>query len=467
MFKKEYDSIDDLNDISYVNPEVTQKDSPSLIYEIISDSFFNILAVLLLILMDTINLMFVGHFKEELIPSLEYSYFNFYGIGITYFNLFGFVFALGMVKTLKRDLRDLENNFLSIKLILIFLTIFLILPLCVFSYEIFYSIYGDYVDLDPVWWYTYTHFILFLPIFSYFHLLLQLNLKIYQIFNEKRAALLIFFLFFLIQIVLNYLFLVKCNFKYFGIFLSLAIASFICYMVSNINITENIFKNNFNFYPDQKINFYYERVKVYVRNGLFVYLEYAGFGFTILIAFLLDENSLTTNLILINLFAISHIISKGFTKTLQHYIYISSNSYRHSHLSKKRYVKTLSLICFSTALIFSIAIIYFNRDFVKLFLRTSDKTIIEEEFLQIIKIYYFLIFLHFAMQALEGCIRSFHTKIYSFIKKIAFLVIFLPLGIFYCFYYDYGLYGIWLWIYAYVAFFAIANAIYVCRMLGS
>ena len=122
FLKKE--PIDDLNDISYVNPEIEYKSTLRLTTEILTDSIFNVLPILLLIIIDLLNLIFIGHIENrESVLNLKNStnrieYFNYFQVGLAFMNLFGFAFALGVTKTIKKG-NNIQKFFYNTKIILI------------------------------------------------------------------------------------------------------------------------------------------------------------------------------------------------------------------------------------------------------------------------------------------------------------------------------------------------------------
>jgi Na+-driven multidrug efflux pump len=466
------DPIDDLNDLSLVNPEIEKKSRFSLAAEIVGDSIFNIFPILLLVLTDSLNLIFVGHIKNESSHVNNFFTFNFFQIGVIYLNLFGFIFALGTLKSLNKETINKREHYVHSKIIIYLLIFIVIIPLMLAGYVVLNYLYSteQATQSDTFTqiyiWYVYKSFILYSPLFMFPLLLFQLNLKIFQIYNMRIHAFWICLLFIFLHCIISYVLIFVWNFNLKGILVSLSICSFLCYTLTDMIINDNIFTMNGNFYLIPTMNFtwaeFYETIKNSFTCGAISYLEYAGFGFFLLFSYFVDHASLTTNIILLNFFTILHVLGQGFSSTLKHYINLSMSSYKHSHKGKKKYVKILSVVVFVTALVFALVIFIFDGCLVNIYLHQGHANI-SEKFNQIAYFYAIIIFFDYLSQVLDGYVKGINTKTYLLFYKLAFLLFFLPLGLGLCFAYNLGIFGFWLATYLYIVIYTVINGIYVYK----
>lgn len=483
FLKKE--PIDDLNDISYVNPEIEYKSTLRLTTEILTDSIFNVLPILLLIIIDLLNLIFIGHIENrESVLNLKNStnrieYFNYFQVGLAFMNLFGFAFALGVTKTIKKG-NNIQNFFYNTKIILISLTLCIILPMAILSYYLLCFLYSnEEAEVINMIYIVYTEFILYSPVFIFFTLLLQLNLRALELLNDRSSCFWIFSVNIILHSIFLYIFLYILNWELFGVMLSLTFSSFISYLYSNAIINENVFLTNNNFYFLPDISEIYSNqekrndiIKVMQNNliaGFVFYSEYSGFGLFLLFSLFINETALTVYIIILNFFSLLHIIGQGFSYTMRHYIRLSMSSYKHSHIGKKKYVKVLSILAFFIALTFAVIILSLEGSIVNIYINTkllsnTWSTNPQALFTQVITIYALIIFFDYISKILDGYVKGIDAKTtHLLIFKISFFILFVPAGLVLCFVFEFGLYGFWIAIYSYIFIYSIINAFYVYK----
>jgi Na+-driven multidrug efflux pump len=468
FLKKE--PIDDLNDISYVNPEIEHKSNFALALEILIDSFFNIFPILLLTIVDAISLIVIGHLNEEANPALNFSYFNFFQIAVVYLNLFGFIFALGTLKSAKKEIFNIQEYYLNTKILLICITCLIILPMSFFSIYILEFLYGEEGEVTiKMLWYVYENYLMYAPIFAFFQLLLQLNLRILQIYNVKSTSLMIFSLHIFLHLIFSYLFVHHFGMKVSGIMLSLIITSFICYIYTNIFINNNLYIiKNFFFFPSLNIdsNSFMNTLKTDFITGIIAYLDYAGFGFFLLFSYFINETSLTTNIVLMNFFSFLHTIGNGFSSSLKHYIQLSTSSYKHSHVGKRKFIKILACLVFVIALLFSMIILFFDGSIVQIYLCTTNLNTLQisHDFTEIANFFALIIFFDYISRVLDGYVKGIDANTtHLLFYKVSFLIIFLPLGLVLCFVYNFGLLGFWAVTYIYIVIHSLLNSVFVYK----
>lgn len=507
FLKKE--PIDDLNDISYVNPEIEDKSNFMLTIEIFKESIFNVLPILLLILTDGLSLMAIGHgYRDKVLEvtnsssgtsSESYSnleYFNFYAIAVVYLNLFGFIFSLGTIHRVKKEHYNflitshtpmsspspLTKHYITLKCLIVTLTLLIIVPLVYASYFILTYIYDSQLDEERnnLIWHMYTNFLIFTPIFLYTQLLLQLNIKVLQIYNQKSTCLAIFLLHLLLHCLCLYIFVIRLNMGVFGVVVSITAATLVSYIYSNyrlinsrllmIGFTAPAFENFYFICNYSDLSTFIlnniDNLNSYFVAGVFTYLEYAGFGFFLIFSYFISPAALTTNVILYNFIAFLHSFGKGFSHTLRHYVQLSTSSYKHSHIGKKKFIKFLSIDAFILALMFAVIILTLDEDIPSLFLclKQPEEVVIPNLFSQICNFFALIIFFDYISKVLDGYVKGIDAKTtHLLVYKISFLVIFLPTGLILCFNYDFGLMGFWMVIYIYVIIYTFLNCVYVYR----
>ena len=470
--------INDFNDISYVNPDIEQKPLIPLILEILSDSTFYIYPQLILVILESLNLIFLGHMVDG---NTQYKYFNFFSIGFCYLNLFGFAFSLGVTKTIKKG-NDMNSFFHNSKLILIGIILFVILPLSLISYYLLCVIYSNEgQETKDFIWYTYKNFLLFSPVYALFQVLLQLNLRALQVFNEIFTCFWLFILNTCFHCVFLYVFVCLLKMSILGVTISLILSSFISYIYSNSLLNDNLFiKNNFYFFPDTEIfssEEFFSQFKEVIKNcslaGIVNYSEYSGYGFFLLLSYFISTEALTTNIILLNFFSFLHTIGHGFSYTLRHYIRMSISSHKHSHMGKKKFVRLISFLVFFLALLVAVAILILDGSIVKLYISQTGALNTPYEnytnlFTSIASIYSLVIFFDYFSRLLDGYIKGTDAKTtHMLIYKISFVFIFVPAGLFLCFVTNMGLKGFWLSIYVYIIIYALINALYAYKSYNS
>jgi Na+-driven multidrug efflux pump len=469
--------INDFNDISYVNPDFEQKPIIPLILEIVSDSIFYIYPTLILVILESANLIFLGQMADD---QVQYKYLNFMAIGTCYLNLFGFAYALGVTKAVKRG-NDISCFFHNTKIILIGLTILVILPLSLVSYYILAAVYSNEgPETLEMLWYTYKNFLFLSPIYAFFQLLLQLNMRALQVFDEVFTCFWLFMLNTCFHCVFLYVFVCLLNLNIIGVTISLILSSFLSYIYSNSVLNDYLeIKKNFYFLPDldlftsqDSINEFTDVLKNGSLAGIVNYAEYSGYGFFLLLSFFINSESLTTNIVLMNFFAILHTVGHGFSYTLRYYIRMSISSHKHSHAGKKKFVRLISFLVFFLALMVAVVILIFDESIVNLYLRPIVSPLSTQNlnnlFSDIANIYALVIFFDYFSWLLDGYIKGSDAKTtHLLIYKISFVLVFVPAGLILCFVLGMGLKGFWISIYVYIVIYALINGLYAYKSYNS
>ena len=125
MFKK-VEEINDLNDISLVNPDLEKKNCWEITYNILSDSLSNMVYLLLISLTDNISLIFIGK-KHSLQTFITLQ------LCLSFIYIATLCFSVGVVELLHSKGKTRKLYFECLSLI-IFITLLIFLPMSLLSY---------------------------------------------------------------------------------------------------------------------------------------------------------------------------------------------------------------------------------------------------------------------------------------------------------------------------------------------
>ena len=456
------------NDISIIDPEMETKPKFTISSEILEDTIFNRINLLFMLILELINLIFLGH--ENSNNNNNYIKFNFYIIGTYYIYLFGFYLNLGIIKSLNFDI-ERYNHYILLKKLTYYFSFLIILPFSFLSYFILNYIYSskDKVINDNINK-IFKEYILFSSIFCQFLIMFLLNLKFFQKNFMRSQAIWFSFIFYVIYILNLYCFLYKLHLGYKAITFSMIISSFICYYFSNDTISEDFKHNhkkikNFYFIPDNHkilddylVKHYNEIFKISLK----LYIDRFPYAMVYLFSFFIGKYYMSCNIILMNLFLILHAISKGLSATIKNYIQYSSNIKKNSHFAKIRFIKIFSIVNICTALFFCFLIFLFNENICYIYI-SHPHEIIKKFFNNYLYCFIFTIFIDFFKQELEGYIKGIYTSNNILIYKIIAIFVFLPMGFALCFLLNNGLKGFWLAILFSICFQCVPHSINVYK----
>lgn len=453
------------NDISIIDPEMEKKPKLTIAAEILEDSIFNHIAGLFTVIIETLNLIYIGHTSFYLTNSSNK--FNYFQLGAFYLYLFGLMFSIGMIKSLKYQ-QERFVQYINFKIIIYFLSFLLILPFSSLSYHILNWILNK--DNSPVissnLWEVYVKFMVYAPVFFFCYLLFLLNIIFFQRNNMRASALWFCFLFIFIHSLLCYILMIQLGYGMESITLSFTISSFICYIFSNMTVSEELYKGrkvkNFNFLPQTfDFNEHFEKhLKSALFSGMSNFLNFIPYGIFLIFSFYLGENGFTSNIILINVFSILNAFSQGLSSTLKNYIQYSSIGNKHSHQAKIKYVKIFTDVVLALAVMFSLVLLAIEGDVTGIYLGKRKKEVANE--ISDINIFFTItIFLNFICEELEGYVRGIKIQNNLLIYKIIFPLIFIPIGFTLCFLFNYGITGIWIGIFLYIFVYSFPNGVNV------
>lgn len=442
------------NDISLVEREVEERSNSENISEIFSKSITNIIFILSLIIMDCLNLIFLGQNNKD---------FTNFETAIIYLNIFCFSFSIGIISStdhlLDKAMFDgvkIFKIYMIAKDHIIFVVLFLVIPVSLISYYIIF----DFFDI----WHIYINFLIYAPLIIFFKLLILLNLKTLY---KTRNNIWIIVIFYNILHVSFLSFFVK-SYGIFGVTLTMILASLITFIFSHVFYVTKLF-NMFNFSINSVFkmdwNASKETLLTNTVKGFYGYLNYLGYGLMILSAYSLTELYIA-HIIIYSILSVPHTLSEGFSITIRKYLSEMKHT-KASFESRKKYLLCFVILVITITLTFALLLITLQDRIVILYYPQ-----ISEEMKNIIYnviLYYsiFIIFDYFSI-ILDGFIigkegESLKLPIY---KAVVFCLICLPIGLFVTYNYNLGITGIWWTGFGYTGVHFLANMIYVYKVHG-
>ena len=474
-FIKYPDNINVDNDISIIDPEMEKKPKLTIAGEILQDSFFNHIALIQFIILEFINLLFMGRINYENDKYL-YSNFNYFQIGFSFLNIFGNYFILGIIKTLNYN-SELLTKYITLKKILILSILFLIIPFSLSSifilkfiyFPLFYKNQNEKLIIITNINHIYYEMIIYSPIYLLFLYLYELNLKFFQKNSMRSSALGFIFLFSFMHFLLCYVLIFNNNYKIKGITYSMILTSLFCYLCSNYTITDECYNNrtiqNFYFFPKKQfidLSLINSLNEILIK-GFHLLLDFLPYEIFILFSLFIGNEELSSNIIITNFFLFLNSIGKGLSSTLKNYIQYSSIGNKHSHQAKIKYVKIFTYEVFVIILFCGLILSIFRGKIAYLYLKNGGNDKIINELNHIYSLYTFCVCLNYISFELEGYVKGINISNNILFYKIIFPIIFIPIGFTSCFLFHYGIFGLWFGIFLMILFYSFPNAINVYK----
>lgn len=395
-------------------------------------------------LMLTINLILLGHISLQ--ETTHYELFMTYQIGIAIIEFFGKLIIIGLLKFLldKKGSEDLYNIYLKLKTALIFIIPIIMIPISLCSYFIIKSILKNNLDIydQSINKEIYLKFLIFTPIIYFFEILLYLNFQLLSSLDESKALISYLIFFVISHITSCWILLYVLKLGIIGLTMSYILNSFLFYLFTNVYI--NTLKE------DEAENFLIIPLKEHFKSEIFNILKEAGsvslrnlgdsfIYYLLFIASLFtDKKQLIVNIIYLNFYDTLIGVNKGFYLTFRNYLLFNKDASE----KKKNYVIIFSLSFLAFGFILFIILIVFENILLKLYLINGG----DDELKAIsssIKVIYSLCALFNVIQILlYGFIRGMAVAS-SLIKKIFYSLTCLSLCLLLCFYFHYGIFGLW------------------------
>ena len=455
------------NDISIIDPEMEKKPKLKIASEILEDSAFSHIPIIFTIIIETLNLIYLGHSSNS-------NVFNTFGFLICYLYLFGTLYCVGIIKSMNiyQDRYHFYLNYLNFKLIILLLVIFIISP---FSFAFYILTSTIFINEELFLWECYTGFVIYSPVIFYLFFLFLLNLTFLQKNGKRSSVLLYCFIFVVIYCVLLYMMLFILKQQIEGIAMSLIITSCICYLISNFTCSDeqsnykyNKKLKNYNFIPNISLseiinddNLKYN-ISYCLFHGIATFLDELPVYLNLFFSFFLQPNAFTTNIIYTNIFSLLQSFSMGLTSTLKNYIQYSSIGNKHSHQAKIKYVKIFTFVVVCLAIAIAVLLVFLGGNLQNVYLKGRNNEIymfIQNTYL----LFACVVMSYYVSKEFEGYVRGINIKVHLKCYKVILMLVFVPVGLALCFVLDYGIKGIWIGMFMYIIVFMIPNAINVYR----
>ena len=435
-----------LYDISLVqiNSETPEMEA----FKSIKISFFNNLVVSLSKLIIATNLILLGHMKYE--KKVDYELFMTYQIGVYVLIILGKFFITGILKYLfedKEEMEELYNLYIKIKTILIFLIPIIILPTCLYSYYIIelLLIYGLDIHDQTLNKKVYFQFLLYTPVIYLFELLFILNLQFLHYQQKKTRDVFLYIIFFIIShITLSFILLYLLKFDLYGLTISYFVNTFLFYLFSNRYIRKLCIETSDNFFIiPNKDNFTSELFDLLKEKSYKSLINIADFFyvyFLFLITLFTDKKQLIINIIYLNFYILVNSINKGFYFTLKRHIStkIEEMDFR------QKYVKAFSFYFIILCLSLFIVLLIFTNILLNLYLYEGGDQVLQKISHQLRIIFPLCILITSIKMLLNGIVRGMKATPISLTKKAIYYIICIIICLLLCFYYNYGIFGLWI-----------------------
>ena len=437
--------IDDT--VNYDRSVVEEKNEKHsvMILKILANSLLNNIVNTLSRFILTINLMLLGHIPIQ--NKTHYELFMTYQIGVAIIEFFGKLIIIGLLKYLfeKKESEELYNIYIRLKTALIFIIPIIMIPVSISSYFIIKLLLNNNLDIydQSLNKQIYFKFIIFTPIIYFFEILFYLNLQLLRSNEETKALMFYLNLFIISHIATCWILLYMVKVGIVGLTISYCLNSFLFYSFSNVYINTSK--------EDEVENFLIIPFKEYFSKEVFTCLKEAGsislrnlsdsfiFYLLFIASLFTDRKQLIVNIIYLNFFDVLIGINKGLYITLRNYLLYN----KETTIKKKKYVIVFSLVFMTFAFSLFILLIVFKNILLKIYLINGgdeDLKIISEN----IKIIYaFCVLFNMIQILLYGFVRGMAMPS-SIFRKIILSLICLSLCLLLCFYFDYGIIGLWL-----------------------
>ena len=289
----------------------------------------------------------------------------------------------------------------------------------------------------------YFKYIIFTPIIYFFEILFYLNLQLLRSSDEAKALISYLNAFIISHIVICLILLYILKIGIVGLTFSYCLSSFLFYLFSNVYISKSK--------EDESENFLIIPFKEYFKKEVLTCLKEAGsvslrnlsdsfiFYLLFIASLFTDRKQLIVNIIYLNFYDVLIGFNKGLYLTLRNYLLYN----KEATIRKKKYVIVFSLASLTFAFTLFILLIIFKNILLKIYLINGGDKKIKKISESIKIIYAFCVLFNMIQILLYGFIRGMVTPS-SIYKKLMYSLICLSLCVLLCFYFDYGIIGLWL-----------------------
>ena len=393
----------------------------------------------------TINLILLGHIPLQ--NKTHYELFMTYQIGVAIIDFLGKLIITGLLKYLfeKKESEELFNLYLRLKSSLIFIIPIIMIPVSICSYFIIKLLLQNNLDIydQSLNKEVYFKYLLFTPIIYFFEILFYLNLQLLRSFDEIKALAFYLNFFYITHITTCWILLYTLNVGIFGLTASYCLNSFLFYLFSNlyIDVTNKDKDENFIIIPH----------KEYLNSNIFTCLKEAGtvslrnlsdsfvFYLLFIASLFTDKNQLIVNIIYLNFYNTLIAINKGSYITLKNYLLYNKEATE----KKKNYVVIFSSTFLFISFSLFIILMVFENILLDIYLIDGGEKPLQKISKLINKLFALCVIFNGIQILLYGFIRGLAMPS-PLMKKVAYSLITLLLCLLLCFYYDYGIIGLWI-----------------------
>lgn len=514
MFKKQ-EEINDLNDISLVNPDEEKQSILSLSFNIILDTLYNISTFLLLILIDNITIVLLNKDLDNRSTSdiIDFQ------LCINIFYILALLVTPGLMKILSSQGKIKKLYFEVISLVLIFILLFFI-PLIVVLFI-----------LSPYYSKGYMNLLLLGAPIMFFKILTFINFKLLELKNKQSYILYLNLLFFFFYFITSYLLIIVLNKDIVSIGITYIIFYFLAFVFSMGLIkssTKTFDEKDENDEEKSVISVYFENVKAAISDlfhssassksntgvkdkydtdfkfisknlkpkydhmkdsvnepllnnqqseekkfspflclnifynlfkiSLLFNINFIGFSVIVFTSIAIEESKdIISNIVIYNILMIPYIIFYSFSTTLTNYV--SVQSFSHSHGLKNRYTKVCSILLLAIAVCISLLINYQSNSIVRLY--TNDPLVIEN--VESILLYYrIFVFTHFTSITLDWyVVSSSENIVISCIMISLFTLLIIPVCCIMIIVFGYAAVIYWWGYYYFTILHLVVNLVYI------
>ena len=448
----------DLKDISFAKIDDT---SPQLAsFKDISSSFLNNIDLSLHRAIITINLVLLGQTFSEI--QNNYDIMIIFQIGIFIFEILGKYFLLGLIKNLygADEEIDFYDKYLKMKSILVVLIPVIFIPLGILSYYIMELLIEHNTDIYNISAITevYYKFWIFIPIIFIFEIIFVINLKYLKQQEKIKDTFIYVISFILCHIILSIILLYLIQVGFIGLTISYIINTFLFFFFTSIKIKKISIMERFttfyfllprqNIYDQDTITLLKKKSLLSIMNigdSIFLY-------FLIFVSLFTDKQQLIINIIYLNFYDFIVSINRGFYITLKKFLlsrFIPA-SYRQKYLIFYLFYYFI----FVLLLVFSLFI--FKNLVLKLYLYNGDEIQFKLISSQIDILFPISILLNCLKTISNGILRGMDIPL-SIIRQGAYIFASCGLCCFLFFYWELGIYGLWISVIIYNLFFVLEN----------
>jgi Na+-driven multidrug efflux pump len=436
----------------------------------------SIISTLCLVLIETINLYFLGHLNDDLI------YMNSYQIGMIIIAVLGNDFTLGSIRAFE-NLGMLEYNkkqfytvyklYHGARIVCIIIFLIWVLP---FGYSAIYILY--FLGYDDKLALCAGNFVRISLIYIFLNYVNKMNKRLLLIMGHSKLVLIINFITLIFHILSCVIFITAFKMDLIGIALSLIVSAMINFILTSYFVIQN---NPFEFLDGSLFLFdtstihsnkFYIYLKLAIHFGFHNYIHNLFPNIMILASYFLEQNgykvSLASNIILLNYFSIMYCFMKGVclqiskkcfkvinTLTMKKYnlhnekeqlsqaLLLKDND-ASLYITRLNYVYLMfcimiSLINFIIDRYFNISCFYINCE------NTLDYiSIIRDNVSFVIKIYCLVIFFDWGYNLILSYLAAINKQTSINISfNLILITLFIPLALLLSFTYKYSYLGFW------------------------